>query len=501
MKVGGGLSAPPAFNPTSMQYYVTLEQNFIDIRTFKQGITNTGISLPAGLISNAPSPFFLGGTLHYPVTVGLNNPAANGVGGIIGFLKAKIANGLGLGDVEHKVIDSPEALKQAGVKLSAQSIKMLKTLRANNKVFANDSYHSNRGFKCRAEEVIKCLTFGYFNFPDDRSFMETLTQNDYNIHAYVSDKRNSIAAASAELVKYFNNNERTHWNNRSVGARISKDMVRTVLAPDEECVVKWRKPSKNSKWPYTLDHHWFCCQESPVAMAHHTMASLMSRGEGRSNRDQLMLNLPIFLHIRALEICRKIMENFFTNLPEILKTHSSAMGEYSRMVHEFEWPNGRYSSRKVAPEMFPIKAALALGVLPKFDDSGKFDRFIPINGTLHDNPKTIYLEMDTEYLQRRRSEQSMLLMYSTGLISLEDLEKILGPISHNEQQLRDNSEKVQLRMSRNVVCCLPVESANASVYATLARYGITKATTKDVNDELASMDPDVLLESIQCGDE
>ena len=484
-----------------MQYYVTLEQNFVDIRTFKQGVTNSGISLPASLTSTTPSSFFLGGTLYYPVTIGLNNPAANGAGGVVGFLKAKIANNLELGDTEHKIINNPEALKQAGVKLSAQSIKMLKTLRANNKVFEGDYHHHNRGFKCRAEEVIKCLTFGYFNFPDDRGFMEILTQNDYNIHNLVSDKRNNIATVYAELIKYFNNNERSHWTNRSIGTRISHGVMRTVLAPDEECVVKWRKPSKNSKWPYTLDHHWFCCQESPVAMAHHTMASLMGRGEGRNNRDQLMLNLPIFLHIRALEICRKILENFFTNLPEILKTHSSAMGQYSSMINDFEWPTGRYSSKKLAPEMFPIKAALALGVLPKFDDSGKFDKFIPINGALHDNPQTIYLEMDPDYLQRRRSEQSLLLMYSTGLISLEDLEKILGPISHNEQHLKDNPEKVQLRMSRNVVCCLPVESANTSVYATLAKYGITKSTTRDVNDELAKIEPEDLLVAIECGDE
>lgn len=480
-----------------MQYYVSLEQNFVDIRTFKQSINNSGISLPSSLTSTIPSCFFLGGTLYYPVTVGLANPASNGAGGVIGFLKAKIANNLDLGDTEHSIINNSDALKKAGVKLSSQSIKMLKTLRVNNKVFEQDYNYHNRGFKCRAEEIIKCLAFGYFMFPDDRGFLELLTQNDYGIHSLVQDKRNNIATAYAEFIKHFNNNERSHWTNRSIGTRISQGILRTTLAPDEECVIKWRKPSKNSKWPYTLDHHWFCCQESPVAMAHHTMASLMGRGEGQRNRDQLMLNLPIFTHIRGLEVCRKILENFFINLSDILKTHSSAMGQYSSMLNDFEWPTGRYSSKKLSPEMFPIKAALALGVLPKFDSSGKFDKFVPINGALHENPQTIYIEMDAEFLNRRRSEQAILLMYSTGLICLENLEKILGSVSHNEQSLKDSPDKVQLRMSRNVVCCLPVETANTSVYATLAKYGITKANTRNVNEALAKIDPDDLLSAIE----
>lgn len=481
-----------------MNYYVSLEQNFIDIKTFKQHVANCGIQLPSDTTTTSQSPFFLGGTLHYPVTVGLRNKDSQGAGGVVGFLKAKIANNLELGDTEHSLVRNSDELKKAGVRLSPQSVKMLKTLRPNNKVFEYESYHNSRGFRCRAEEVVKCLSFGYFAFSDDRGFMELLTQNDYNIHHMIQDKRNNIATVYAELLKYFNNNDRSHWINRSIGTRISHGLLRTTMAPDEDCVVKWRKPSKNSKWPYTLDHHWFACQESPVSMAHHTMASLMGKNsDGGRNREQLMMNLPIFNHIRALEICRKILENFFVNLSDILKTHSSAMGQYSSMLHDFEWPTGRYSAKKLAPEMFPIKACLALGVLPKFDGSGKFDKFVPINGALHSNPDTIYIEMDSEFLQRRRSEQAMLLMYSTGLVSLEDLEKILGPVSHNEKSLKDNPNKVQLRMSRNVVCCMPTETANTSVYATLAKYGITKTSRPSVSDNLAKIDPEDLLSLLE----
>jgi hypothetical protein len=472
-----------------MKYYITLEQNFVDVRVFNQTASNTGTVVPKNFYAQ-PEPFFLGNLLHVPLVMGLNQG-----GGVLGFVKAKVANTLSLGDNQIRIILGAEDLKQAGVRLSAQSLKMLKTLRANNKAFEQDYNWSSRGFKCKAEEAVKCLAFKYLEFADDRAFLDHLTAQEYSLHARVVDKRNQMTAVYAEVFQYFQTSEKSHWAQRNLGNRLSYGIVRTMQPVDENCTIKWRKPSKNSKWPYTLDHHWFSCQESPVAMAHHTMAALMSKDGGR-NRDQLMLNLPIFQNIRSLETCRKLLEHFFVNLKQTLQPHSSMFGHYCSMLNDFEWPTTRYSHKRLSPEMFPVKAALALGVLPTFDESGTFQKFVPVNGTLHANEKTIYIEMSSNFLSDRRPEQALLLLYSVGLISLEDLEKVLGPVSQNEESLKDSLDKIQLQMSRNVVCCLPLDAANQTVGKMLAKYGISQDSISSSSKDLAAIDPDDLETAI-----
>lgn len=466
-----------------MKYHASLEQNFIDTYLFKQSAVHAGLtSIPSNLYSQS-NPFFLGSILHVPIAVGLNQG-----GGVIGFLRAKIANSLNLDDDKIQIIADSNELKNAGVRLSAQSLKMLKMLKLSHKAFDFDHNWNARGFKCKTEEVIKCLAFNYLGVMDNRSFLDHLTVQEYSLHHVVVDKNNPMPVVYAEVVKYFQNVNKSSWAQRNLGSRISYAIVRTDRTVDDESSVKWRKPSKNSKWPYTLDHHWFTCQESPVAMAHHTMAALMSKESGR-NKEQLMLNLPIFQNIRSMEICRKLLEQFFANLKQTLQPHSSTFGNYCSMLNDFEWPNARYSRRKLNPEMFPVKAALALGVLPFFDESGAFQKFVPINGRLHDNDKTIYIDMPCDFLSNRRPEQALLLLYSVGLMSLEDLEKILGPVSQNEASLKGQSDRVQLQMSRNVVCCLPVDAANQTVSKMLAKYGISQASG---NKSLGSIDPEDL---------
>jgi len=517
-----------------MLYHITLENYFIDINTFNTfnkfnqagphpnttplsrcnrwtNPVENGPLLPDNLASNNPSPFIIGSMLYYPIVVGLNNSAANGAGGVVGFVRAKISNNLELGDSEYMVCSS-EDLKKAGVRLSVQSIKMLKSLRHNSKLNKNESngtirHYNTQGFKCRPEEIIKCLAFGYLDFPNGRTFIEDLAHasrdQSYTLQELVSDKRNDMQTICAAVAKHYHDTERSFWSNRTIGTKISYDIMRTSINVDEKCVVKWRRPSKNSKWPYTLDHHWFCCQESSVTMAHHTMASLMftasstpskSGGYPTASRDQLMMNLPIFLSIRTLDNCRKILENFFVNIVEILKTNSSATGHYTNLINDFDWPvPNRYSGKRLEAEMFPVKAALAMGVLPKFDESGRFNKFIPIDGVLHENPQTIYIDVDSDYLKRRRPEHSLLLMYSTGIIRLEDLEKIVGSVSQNDKDHKNNSTKVQLRMSKNVVCCLPVESASKKIYETLARegynhFGVNSNNSSKLNDPLQEIE-------------
>lgn len=452
-----------------MKYYVNLEQNFVDLYSFLKQHPNA--SFPANFFENdSTSPFFMGPVLYFPICVGTGQqyPYA----GTLGLVKAKVTNSLGLSDTQIRIMPDEESLKAAGVRLSPQSVKMMKSLRLNSNAFESDHNWSTRGFRCRAEEIVKCLALGYLQFSATRSIFEQLAYSDYTLQSFVTDKRNSMNEVTKKMVDHFYKQEKSHWTSRAQGQRMTQGMVRSDKTPDDTCVVKWRKPSKNSKWPFTMDHHWFTCQESPVAMAHHTLLSLMNDRHSNRNRDQLMVNLPVFSHIRQLEVCRKLLENFFTNLTECMKPHSSVFGNYVSQVNDFEWPNNRYSNKRIPAEMFPVKACLAMGVLPSFDKSGKFDKFVPINGHLHDNQETLYFEFEVDGMVRRRADISLILLYSTGLISRENLESVVGPVSVTGAGLKQDPSKVQLHISKNVVCCLPVDAASVSVYNTMTKYGI-----------------------------
>ena len=480
-----------------MKYYVSLEQNFIDMYSFLKDKKKDLFPTHFFEEHNA-KPFFMGPMLYFPIIVGEYGhqmPYA----GTIGLLRAKVTNNLDLDENQIEILMDEDAIKQAGVRMSPQSIKMLKTLRSNCKVFETDGSWSSRGFRCRAEEVIKCLAFGYLSYASDRGFCDQMAYSDYSLQNFVQDKRNSLDLVSRKILEHFQTTEKSHWNIRSLGTRFAQTIIRTAKAPDENYVVKWRKPSKSSKWPYTLDHHWFTCQESPVATAHHTLLALMTDRHAHKNRDQLMLNLPVFSNIRQLEICRKLLENFFGNLREAVKPHSSAFANFLSGVNDFEWPNGRYSSRKIAPEMFPVKACLATGVIPLFGDSGNFEKFVPINGHLHDNTEVLYFDCDADSLVKKRVDVTFMLLYSSGLINRENLESILGPVSVSGAALKTDPTRVQLHISKNVVCCLPVDSASQSVYKMMAKYGIHQSSTssQQTSEPIEELDP----EDIDCEEE
>jgi len=207
-----------------------------------------------------------------------------------------------------------------------------------------------------------------------------------------------------------------------------------------------------------------------VATAHHSLVALMSKN---SNKDQLMLNLPIFTNIRQLEIARKILEYFYCNLKEILNPNpSSKLGTYVSMVTDFEWPNGRYTRRKMTPDMFPVKACMALGVVPTFDSSGQFVKFMPIANAIHENTQTIYIDLAIDALGKRRPEVSILLAYSIGLLDLDTLELLLGPVQFNGNLLKSDPNRIQLQISSNVVCCVPVDSASKRLAESMDKYGV-----------------------------
>jgi hypothetical protein len=216
-----------------------------------------------------------------------------------------------------------------------------------------------------------------------------------------------------------------------------------------------------------------------------------------SNKDQLMLNLPIFTNIRQLEIARKILEHFYSNLKEIMSCNSSKFGTYVGMVNDFEWPNSKHNYRKLTPDMFPVKACMALGVVPTFDNSGQFIKFVPIANSIHENTQTIYIDLDIDTLGKRKPEVSVLLAYAIGLLDLETLEKLLGPVSRNSEVLKHDPNKVQLQISQNVVCCVPVDSASTCLATAMDKYGVYIKTTQSTID-IDDIDEDGISQHIDA---
>jgi len=478
-----------------MKYYVSLENNFISVRALNQRYSRTlprdhlaqgALTLPLDYFSMSPvPPFIAGSVLYVPLQAGEGKG-----GGIFGFLIAKVANKLNLLENHIKLLVHDQDFKDADLKLSPQSLKMLKSTAFNSKAFpeyetGQSTWHI-KGFKCRAEDVVKAFAFGYLKLNDSKSLLEALCQSDYSLQQFLNDKRNDLSQVYSTVLEYYTKDEvtnsagfrvenrDTNWSVKYLGQRITPHFERTNKALNEDCVIKWRKPSKNSKWPYTLDHHWFESQESPISLQHHTLAALMGNTY-RTHKENLFSNLPIFSNILTLETCRKNVELFFCNIQKMLGKRPHMSNEYGRYVgevHNMDWPSGKFSNRNLTPELFPVKACLALGVMPTFDTSGAFNKFIPISGKLHNNTKILYYATDPETFVDQRLDVTLLLCYSVGLMTLEQLDLILGPISATSELLKSDSMRVNLKLSNNVVCCTPIVSATLKTTEILARQGI-----------------------------
>jgi hypothetical protein len=137
--------------------------------------------------------------------------------------------------------------------------------------------------------------------------------------------------------------------------------------------------------------------------------------------------------------------------------------------------------------MFPVKACLALGVMPTFNHSGVFQKFVPIANKLWDNTKTLYYSIDPNTFTARRADVTLLLCYSAGLMNLEQLEYLLGPIGASSDVLKADPTKINLKLSNNVVCCMPMEAAHEKISQLLAKQGVVFRVSKASNIALSSI--------------
>ena len=428
------------------------------------------------------TPFLVGSMLYLPVCLAGSTPS---IGGCFGVLRACISHKAGYVYRQFHLLDSDAELQAVGLRISQQCTKMLRSTRCQERAFdvnPGSGYRgrSTKGFKTSLPEIIKGIVLGYVStHTSTASMIEALCTRDHNLSQMCGTMPyKSLDEKITIILGYFQGSTaRRNASDYHVGA-IASNFSRTSKDIDPIHETSWRRASKNSKWPYTLDHHWFEVMESAVVTANYSLQSLLpkdyhSRGE---KQRRLQISLPTFSNVAQLEKCRKALELFFTSLPNVLRSSSSELGRFTVMTTDTDWPEkqnryGHAGEAFMRSEGFLVKACLALGVIPVFDPCNTFIKFAPINRTLHSNLKTVYYKAGATLHTQGRSEMSVLLAYSVGLINLEVLEKLLGPLQQSPYS--SGSTYMDLRISKNVVCCIPVDMASVAVQSNCRKSGLT----------------------------
>lgn len=395
---------------------------------------------------------------------------------VLAYLKGHITDP-GLGD--FVIFDKSNiefAVKNTrSFKLLPQTAKAMKTIAGGNKVF-NEEYSPYRhsyasGMKLRTNEVIKCIMLGYIQAPSEDKLVNALIDSNYDLGHEIGARNTkgttfSLTAKVAKIIQVFGK-DYSEWTMRNYAQIVAVNLHRTAKELVETDTVKWRKPAKNSVWPWTLDHHWFEVQESAITMANAAYKSLLGHTTSatRMKKDTVDRNYPIFIKQNQLEHGRKILETFFTEA--LAKKSGSAWGSAAHYVSVMEW------TTRVPYYAIP-KLCLALGVLPKFSVSGVFERFVPLAGNFNPATRKVYLEMDSidvDNIHKLEPNFTLILAlcYEFGLIGLEDLERTTGIVNAGNA-LKDSTEHVQVNLGKNLVCCIHTNFAYDVSKASLMKY-------------------------------
>jgi hypothetical protein len=451
-------------------------------------------------------PFLIDKNLYYPITV-----VTGGQSVVYGYFSTVVSVTNPTGIYWHP-LSTPEDAAKEGLKISAQTTKLVKGSEVSKKMITAPQWHggynrSRRGrhgnaFICKPEEVIKALALGYLKIDTAGTGFKQILNHVNKVKTPPPIPNPWDTQGTKDYQDYLNKSKiikvsHTYYEEGKLEVRndflnfikvCTDEIQRTSLEVDPKTELKWRRASKNSMWPYTLDHHWFNAQEGRISVAHHAFKSLMHGGKSTSQDiDKIQVNLPIFTSIKVLDRARKILEHFFSNTKYLvgskLLTGKTYNGEYSRFVssvNDLEWPNRKYSQKVISPEMFPITACLALEVIPAFDQNGQFMKFLQIENNLYDNKHVVRYEVDPHNLSTRQPEVTFLLAYSVGLIGIEDLENILGikrtntlvPDTTNFLKTSETNKHVHLHLGKNIVLCFPIEYALGEVQASFSRQNL-----------------------------
>jgi len=455
----------------TITYGLELKDSFITKSKAERMLKEKGQTFPSNLGTNA----------YYCVGLGIFIPLISD-GQILAYLNGAISSFVGWIDVGGAIIDS-EAIKlfsdKKRFKFLPQTIKALKSVPTGSRISTNvnsSAYSRTRtnGMKLRSSEVLKALLLGYINVPADNDLISMLTNNISELASRV-DKKLSLTAKTVLVDKYLNDklyisptdkvrtstgsslahhscgSNVSEWQLKHLSIAIGHLLIRSSKTFDNKHEVKWRKPPKSSLWPWTLDHHWFEIQESPITAANHSYKALLSGDSKRSKMDSVDAKYPIFHRQNSMDYGRRVLEGFFNSA---LKDKSSrAWGILTHtLISNMDWV--------VANPYYAIpKLCLTLGVVPKFNESGVFERFVKIQGNTMQPTKKVYIESDAIDVDHTHKLEPMLnltmaLCYTLGLVSLSTLEKSIGLVNAGEG-LGNSKEYVHVNMGDYLVCCIP----------------------------------------------
>lgn len=412
-------------------------------------------------------------------------------------------------DLNGLVILDPTTLAAAElkgqIKLLPQTVKMLKLL-AHGKNLHNGNSRSTRGvagMKVRLTEAMKAWLLGYINLPQDESLLTAIANSCYDLQAVDGSntkKPGNVRYSYSDRVdtafNYLNAAQVSSYQARNVSRHVGFQASRSAKDVQPGVEVKWRKPSKTSIWPYTLDHHWFEIQESAVSIANHVLKSLLNRTESSHHASrQIDLKFPILHRQAVLAGCREVLELFFADTAA-----AQQAGRYCNLWGSIDYKVRKLDLLHTSPVYLIPKMCLLLGVAPSFDKSGQFLKFNPIDNKLLVNTTKVYLESKSIDMRDNEgatlSNMTLALCYSLGLMSLADLENRIGIINAGVA-LNQDPNFIKIAIGPNLVCCVSKTFAYDACKPKLSKLTntpINELTEQDVEE--MGLDQD-LVDSIK----
>jgi hypothetical protein len=451
----------------AISYYVQFGEVFKTKRNIEIELKKLGYN--TDFMANCKSPFYsadLG--LHYPVV--LNNT-------VVAYLRAqinKINSVAGIAVLDNTNSDLPNVMKS--IKLLPQTMKAMQMAPIGQKICKQElsryNWNHKEGMKIRPSEALKAMLLGYIEFPSEDTLAQNILDSCEDHFGYEYASRSSVRrsfslsekAARIDVVLNDENKNASNYTEQLIGRQMGSFLIRSSKTSNDDHVIKWRKPPKKSLWPWTLDHHWFETQESPITLANYTYKALL----GNSNyakRDLIDKKYPVFSRQLVMEHGRNMLECFFEGVVRDKK--SKAWGNVCHTLDCMRWSVN-------SPYYAIPKLCLTLGVAPKFDDLGVFQKFVPLAGNISLPSRKVYVEhealdVDNSHRLETASTSTLLLIYEFGLISLENLQKNTG-ITDAGAALGKDFNYIKVNIGKNVVCCIPKTFAYDKARQGLLRF-------------------------------
>ena len=271
-----------------------------------------------------------------------------------------------------------------------------------------------------------------------------------------------------------------------VSEYVSKKIVRSPEPVKSIHEVHWRKPSKNSIWPYTLDHHFCEVTENSITSMNLTLKALLSsdengrgyRGRNSQKVETINQNYPMFEKDSNLTQARYALEEFFGMMNPADGDSFLARGA---TLDQYKWKKWTAYLQALSRTDYPTlnkqyaatRLCMSLGVVPSFNNkTGNFEKFLPLE-KLHTPTKKVYFDTSVISIveDSRKSSRdyasseingaialTMLFCYEVGIISLETLETVTN-FAQLSATFENQVDLLQVNIGNHLVACLPITEA------------------------------------------